>query len=257
MSYRLLVIDDNPNYRVLVRYALAGSNVEVVGEATDADEGIEAAARLAPDVILIDLVMESMDGLAALKPLREAAPDATIVTVSSYAEHELWGLSAHLMNVAYVSKSLPPSLLADVLVGAVKSKRASTAELVASERQQFPPDLQSAREARRFVVTTLRAWACEPLVDSVSLLVSELVTNAVIHAHSAVELVLHLSPDKVRVEVIDAANMGVHRRDAASDAQSGRGMALIEALASSWGIDSLLSGKSVWFEVSRPVQKAS
>jgi anti-sigma regulatory factor (Ser/Thr protein kinase) len=81
--------------------------------------------------------------------------------------------------------------------------------------------------------------------------VSELVTNAIVHAHSEVELAVHLRPGRVRIEVVDTARELVRRRDAKDDEQSGRGMALIEALAVAWGIDSLLAGKSVWFEMER------
>jgi anti-sigma regulatory factor (Ser/Thr protein kinase) len=101
------------------------------------------------------------------------------------------------------------------------------------------------------VGSVLETWSCADLEDSVQLLVSELVTNAVVHAQSDVEVALHLREDRVRVEVIDAAAEYVHRRDAGDDEQSGRGMALTEALASAWGIDTLLAGKSVWFEVPR------
>lgn len=251
MSHRLLVIDDNPGYRTLVRYALAGSEVEIVGEAPNAAAGIVEAARLVPDLILLDIVMEGADGLQALQPLRESAPGAIVVTVSSYGEHEFWGRSPALQNVAYLSKGLPPSQLASELLRILHASRAAAREVLERLSEHFDADLRSAGGARRFVAATLRGWGCSDLVDSVSLLVSELVTNAVVHAHSEVELVVHLQRDRVRVEVIDAADEVVHRRDASSEAQSGRGMALIEALATSWGIDTLLAGKSIWFEVPR------
>lgn len=255
MTLRLVVIDDNPNYLLLVRYALAGTEVELVGEAPTAEEGIEVVRRLQPDVVLVDIVMEPISGLLAVQPLREAAPDAVVVAVSSYAEHELWGRSAQVASVLYLSKAVPPSRLAGE-VERMAAARPSGRETIDERRARFPPHLRSAGEARRFVADVLTRWDLGALVDSASLLVSELVTNAVIHAHSEVELVVRLGPDLVRVEVLDAAVDGVHRRAASADAQSGRGMALIEALASSWGIDRLMSGKSVWFEVPRPAAVA-
>lgn len=257
MTHRLLLIDDNPNYRALVRFALAGSEFELVGAEGNATDGIEQARRLRPDVVMLDIVMEPTTGLMALKPLREAAPDAVVVAVSSYAEHELWGRSPSLSDVAYLSKAVPPSRLPRELTRILSSRRPVEDEVLDERRTRLPSDLASAREARRFAAAALEDWGCEEVVDSVLLLVSELVTNAVIHAHSDVELVVHLRAELVRVEVIDAATANVHRRDADSDAQSGRGMALIEALATSWGIDSLLSGKSVWFEVPRPIAASS
>ena len=250
MSLRLLVVDDNPDYRVLVRFALDGTDVELVGEASSVRSGLEAAAALQPDVIVLDAVMQDDDALTSLSQLREAAPEAAVVVVASYAEHELWGMSPHAEGVAYLSKGTPPASLRDELVRIATSSRA-VSDVVSTERHRFPSELRSARDARRFAAKVLALWGCEELEDAVLLLVSELVTNAVIHAHSDVEVVLRLRPTRVRVEIIDAAAEYVQRRDAASEDQSGRGMALTEALAAAWGVDTLIAGKSVWFEVDR------
>jgi DNA-binding NarL/FixJ family response regulator len=250
MSYRALVVDDNPDYRLLVRYALAGSEIDVVGEAATIDGGIRAAEELQPDLVLLDVVLQGSDGLLAVRPLQAAAPSAAVVAVASYAEHELWGASPHLDRIAYVSKGTPPTRLCDELLRVLQTAKAVN-DVVATERLRFPAELQSARAARKFVGSVLERWSCTDLEDSIQLLVSELVTNAVIHAKSDVEVALHLRADRVRVEVIDAATDYVHRRDAGEEEQSGRGMALTEALASAWGIDTLVAGKSVWFEVLR------
>ena len=251
MSLRLLVVDDNPDYRLLVRFALAGTDIELVGEAGTVGEGLASAAELQPDLIVLDVVMQDDDALASLQPFREAAPDAAIVVAASYGEHELWGLTPHTEGVAYLSKATPPSQLCEELMRVVRSAR-SVSDVLATERERFPSDVQSAGAARRFASKVLATWGCEDLEDAVQLLVSELVTNAVIHAHTDVEVVLRQRPDRVRVEVIDTAPEYVHRRDAATEDQSGRGMALTEALAVAWGIDTLVAGKAVWFEVERP-----
>ena len=250
-AYRLLVVDDNPDYRLLVRFALADSAIEVVGEAATPAAGVALAGELQPDVVLLDIVHRDDEGLAAVRPMQEAAPEAAVVAVASYAEHELWGRSSHLGSVAYLAKSTPPTKLCEELVRIVKTRH-DTDDVLESAREVFPADLRSARTARRFVNDVLARWGCADLQDGAELLVSELVTNAVVHAHSTVELAVHLRPERVRVEVIDSAREHVRRRDAKEDEQSGRGMALIEAIAVAWGINSLLSGKSVWFEMGRP-----
>ena len=250
-THRLLVIDDNPDYRVLVRIALAESSIEVVGEAATPTEGLRLAEELQPDVVLLDIVDRGDRGLAAVAPLQEAVGAATIVAVASYAEHELWGRTSQLGSVAYLSKATPPTQLCEAILHILESHD-RTDDVLESARERFPADLKSARTARRFVHDVLDGWGCDDLQDGAALLVSELVTNAVVHAHSAVELALHLRPARVRFEVIDTARDHVRRRDAKDDEQSGRGMALIEAIAVAWGIDSLLSGKSVWFEMERP-----
>ena len=250
MTLRLLVIDDNVDYRLLVRLALGESEIEGAGEADPIAAGLEAARTLQPDLVLLDVVMQDDDALTALQPLREAAPNAAVVVVASYAEHELWGMSPHADGVAYLSKATSPRRLCDELVRVAKSARA-VSDVLATERERFPSEAQSARGARRFAARVLASWGCEDIEDAVLLLVSELVTNAVVHAHSDVDVVLRLRPERVRVEIVDAAAAYVQRRDAASEDQSGRGMALTEALAVAWGIDTLVAGKSVWFEVAR------
>lgn len=250
MTVRLLVVDDNPDYRLLVRFAVEGSDVEVVGEAATMAAGVEAAASLQPDLVLLDLVMRDDDVLGSLQLVRDASPDAAIVVAASQAEHELWGMSPAAEGVAYLSKATPPRKLTGELLRVARSARA-VSDVVSTERERFPADVQSARAARRFASRVLQSWGCDDIEDAVLLLVSELVTNAVIHARSDVEVVLRLRPARVRVEIVDAATDYVQRRDAASDDQSGRGMALTEALAAAWGVDTLVAGKSVWFEVVR------
>lgn len=109
----------------------------------------------------------------------------------------------------------------------------------------------SARVARHFVCATLASWDCRHLVDTVMLLANELVTNAVLHARSDVELVLHRHDHILRVEVVDASPVAPVRRDyGEGEATTGRGLALLETLAAVWGVEARRPGKSVWFEVS-------
>jgi anti-sigma regulatory factor (Ser/Thr protein kinase) len=98
---------------------------------------------------------------------------------------------------------------------------------------------------------TLRRWDCGEQLDVVTLLVSEVVTNAIVHAGTDVEVSVELKPDAVRIEVSDEAVGLPAPRDATDEETSGRGLALVEALASEWGVDSRPEGKVVWFEVPR------
>jgi anti-sigma regulatory factor (Ser/Thr protein kinase) len=85
------------------------------------------------------------------------------------------------------------------------------------------------------------------------LLTSELVTTVVAHAHTACHLGVELFPDVVRVSVSDRSATPVQPRPATPDAESGRGLSLVEALSSNWGIITRTVGKTVWFEVPRTV----
>ena len=90
-----------------------------------------------------------------------------------------------------------------------------------------------------------------PVVETVELLTSEVVTNAIVHTASSPELVVRLGRDRVRIEVRDESRAVPVVRDADVEALSGRGMAIVQELAGAWGVEHVPRGKRVWFEVSR------
>jgi DNA-binding NarL/FixJ family response regulator len=82
---RVLVVDDHLIVRKGIR-ALLGTepDMEVVGEAADGREAVEQAARLRPDVILMDLVMPEVDGIAAIQQIVAGDPAARILVLTSF-----------------------------------------------------------------------------------------------------------------------------------------------------------------------------
>lgn len=124
----------------------------------------------------------------------------------------------------------------------------------------------SVPAARRFVDNALTDWGREALIDDIGLCVTELSTNATLHSGSHFfEVELQELPDVVRVAVLDtnravtdsivaSSEFTAARRDGltADDASTtGRGMFIVSALASAWGIDELRDGKRVWAEFAR------
>jgi anti-sigma regulatory factor (Ser/Thr protein kinase) len=86
-------------------------------------------------------------------------------------------------------------------------------------------------------------------VEMATLLVSELVTNAVLHAGTAIELCVELRGGILRVEVRDGTTLAPSRRRYDLTAGTGRGMMLVEELAAAWGSELVDDGKLVWFEL--------
>jgi len=86
-------------------------------------------------------------------------------------------------------------------------------------------------------------------LDTVVLLTSEIVTNAVLHASGCVRLRVWLNPAWVRVEVADSSPVPPTLRNYGPEAATGRGMRLVSTLTTRWGVDPDPDGKSVWFEV--------
>jgi DNA-binding NarL/FixJ family response regulator len=253
-SQRVLVVDDDPDYRLLVRLALApGSGFEVVAEAGDGVEATAVAGREQPDLVLLDCTMPGADAFDTLPDLREAAPEARIVLISGHDIADLRTASRSAGTIGYLSKETPARRLAaelEALIGIV----GAVERLLSEATQTFEQDAQTPRAARRFVSQILTGWDDEEgdLTDTVTLLVSELVTNAVLHAGSDVEVTVRLTDTAARIEVTDTSADPLNPRDAASDEDSGRGLALVGSLARRWGVRPAPGGgKTVWFEVGR------
>lgn len=251
---RLLVVDDSSDLRFLVRAAVESrGGFEVVGEAGDGAAGVAAATELQPDLVLLDLDMPTMNGLEALPLLRQAAPGATVVVLSSFRredyEHQVRAVGA----VGYLQKGITARRLVDELL-ALSGVIEVVDGVLASARRGLAPHTASAGEARRFVDSVLEQWDCQPLLDDVQLLVSELVTNAVVHAASDAQVAVRLLPDALRIEVVDRGSSALPAPSAPErpDAESGRGLFLVEQLATAWGVEPFEGGKAVWFEVARP-----
>ena len=118
------------------------------------------------------------------------------------------------------------------------------------QQQTLPPEPASASAARRFAQSVLTEWHESELADVVALLVSELVTNAVLHAGSPVQVAVRRRGDCVRIEVADDSPVLPGLRDYSDDATTGRGLGMLEMLAETWGVEAAATGgKVVWFEL--------
>ncbi len=118
-------------------------------------------------------------------------------------------------------------------------------------RARFQPDLRSPAAARAFVRSELEERVPEPPLETAILLTSELVSNALLHARTEVDLLLIMAASGVRVEVHDC---GVRQPPDAPppaplEATTGRGLMMVDALAQRWGVDGTVDGKTVWFEL--------
>ncbi len=97
----------------------------------------------------------------------------------------------------------------------------------------------------------LRRWACPDHLtdaDDALLLVSELVTNALIHGAPPIRLTMRRAHSRTIVRVSDSGHQPILlQHPVAADAMSGRGLRLLEAIATEWGVDTNAHGQSVWF----------
>ena len=116
----------------------------------------------------------------------------------------------------------------------------------------FPSAPVSAGRARAFVESVLAGAGLDNLADTATLLVSELVANAVLHSGTPLEVVVRCGDDRVRVEVHDGNPQLPIRKHYSSMSGTGRGLLLVERMAAHWGADRTAGGKVVWFELDSP-----
>jgi DNA-binding NarL/FixJ family response regulator len=252
---RMLIVDDSSDLRFLVRAAVESrGGFEIVGEAGDGAEAVELARQAQPELVLLDLDMPTMGGLEALPLLRDVVPDAKVVVLSSFRREDYEGQVRAGGAVGYLEKGLSARRLVDELLALAGVIQVVDGVLF-SASTGLPRDTASAGSARRFVDEVLASWDCGPLLDDLQLLVSELVTNAVVHAGSEAQVAVRLLPDALRVEVVDRGGPSLGATVPGPervDAESGRGLFLVDRLARAWGVEPIDGGKSVWFEVDRP-----
>jgi len=103
---RVLVCDDSEAFRALLRYTLGEDpGIEVVGEAADGMAAIQAAERLQPDVVLLDLTMPILDGMDAIPAVLERAPATQVVALSGWRADRMEQAALDQGAIAYVEKS--------------------------------------------------------------------------------------------------------------------------------------------------------
>jgi len=111
----------------------------------------------------------------------------------------------------------------------------------------LPPTARSTTLARRFVLEALGSWGLRDLADTAALLTSEVVTNAVLHARTDLRIDVVRLRDGVTIEVSDGSRRGPIRRRQRHDATTGRGLELLDRLASDWSVVPNGGGKTVRF----------
>jgi anti-sigma regulatory factor (Ser/Thr protein kinase) len=148
------------------------------------------------------------------------------------------GTVCHLHAATFVSESVAPSG-SDGQVDGVEVAR------------QFPATLDSARAARRFLADTLRRCRENAVLDDAAVVLTELVTNAILHSASPPTVVIRADESSILLSVHDASSVLPAPRAHGPLAQSGRGLGLVTALAARWGAHETVEGKVVWAEFDR------
>ncbi|HXR11064.1 MAG TPA: response regulator transcription factor [Gaiellaceae bacterium] len=121
---RVLIVDDHPLTREALSSLLGAHGFDVCGSASDGEEALEAAKRLQPDVILLDLSMPGLDGLAALPRLRTLAPRCEVVVLTASGTEDNLLAAVRGGAAGYLLKTEPPERIAAFLEGVVQGEAA-------------------------------------------------------------------------------------------------------------------------------------
>jgi NarL family two-component system response regulator LiaR len=128
---RVLIVDDHAVVRSgLVAFLRAFDDLELVGEATGGDLAIQFAQRLRPDVVLMDLVMPDVDGVAATRAIRQRCPQTQVIALTSFRDNELVQAVLRAGAIGYLLKNVSADELS-VAIHAAHAGRPTLAPEVA------------------------------------------------------------------------------------------------------------------------------
>jgi DNA-binding NarL/FixJ family response regulator len=242
---RVVLVDDMPEVRRLVRTALRfRGGFEVVGEASTGVAAVTLVHELEPDLVVLDLGLPDITGRDVLTRVRESRPQTSVVIFSGAdAEDRSW----YEERVAgYVLKDADLDYLVDLLESVARPITAVEATI------DLPQKLASVRDARSFLRARLAEWESDTMLGDASIVVSELAANAITHAASSYRVRLALSESVLRIEVRDGGAGTPEPQPKSLTDEHGRGLLMVAAVASSWGIEQTDGDhKVVWAELVR------
>jgi DNA-binding NarL/FixJ family response regulator len=152
---RVLLVDDQALFREALATLLAvHENVEVVGEAGNGDEALRKVAELAPDVVLMDLRMPVLDGIAATRRLRVEQPDVRVIALTTFDDDEDVFAALRAGAVGYLLKDVSSARLVEAVHAAARGESVLQPSVAAKVVARFAqlPDTESAQRPQPLVV---------------------------------------------------------------------------------------------------------
>jgi DNA-binding NarL/FixJ family response regulator len=151
---RVLIVDDHAVVREGLRTFLElQDGIEVVGEASDGTEALEQAEQLEPDVVLMDLVMPRLDGVGAMRQLRERSPQIRVIVLTSFLDDDRLLPAIQAGASGYLLKDVEPTELAQAVrtasAGQAMLNPAVAARLVEAIAENRAPGVKPERLTRR------------------------------------------------------------------------------------------------------------
>jgi DNA-binding NarL/FixJ family response regulator len=172
---RVVIADDEPLIRAGIRMILISDpEIEVVAEAANGREAVEAARAHAADVVLLDIQMPVLDGLSALPELRRAAPAARVIVLTTFGERENVLRTLEHGGAGFLLKDTAPA----ELIRAVRAAAAGDAYLSPAATRHVVERLAMGREGARAEEARARVAALSEKERDVLALLGEGLSNA-------------------------------------------------------------------------------
>ncbi len=151
MPIRVMLVDDHAVVRQGLRMFLGlDDEIEVIGEATNGAQALQAARELRPDVILMDLLMPEMDGITAIEIVRREMPDTEVIALTSVLEDNMVVGAVRAGAIGYLLKDTEAHDLVSAIkaaaAGQVQLSPAAAARLVRELRTDPSPEALTERE---------------------------------------------------------------------------------------------------------------
>jgi DNA-binding NarL/FixJ family response regulator len=132
MAIRVLIADDHSVVRQGLRMFLElEADIELVGEASNGREAVDLACRFKPDVVLMDLLMPEMDGIAATEAIREALPDTQVIALTSVLEDQAIFDAVRVGAISYLLKDTESDKLCEAIRAAAAGEVRLSPEVAA------------------------------------------------------------------------------------------------------------------------------
>jgi len=241
---KVLLVDDVAEMRTLLRTVLRlRPGIEICAEAEDGHHAVALASDHQPDAVVLDLGLPDLEGREVLTGIRNHAPAARVVVFSGTRLPGNEWIADRVEGFVSKEQNL------EILVEALETAARHPFEITVVDLEHSVHSVARARDA---ATSALTQWGLPELVADGVVIVSELVTNAVVHAASRCELRLSNHRRSVRVAVVDFGP-GTPEPLAPSDERiGGRGLQIVDSMATAWGVDGLEDGrKLVWAELPR------
>lgn len=133
---KVLIVDDNDLMRTLLRGMLRGEDYQVIGEAKNGLQAVEAVQKFDPDIVCLDVMMPEMDGLEALTAIKQARPDTCVVMITGNPSKENVEESIQGGAAGFIVKPFNTAKVLDTLQRAWEQARAQRTK---ADRSAPPP----------------------------------------------------------------------------------------------------------------------